>query len=370
MKRASVAALPAIFVMAFLALGYLWTARRAPVLTVATWSGTYGHAQTTAQIVPFARASGADVRLAVYDGGTDELARQVASRKYDWDVADLELPDAVAACDAGLLEPVDAATLPAGAGGMPAADDFVPGAIGRCWVASVVYSQVVAVAPVFFGDTAPAKLADFFDVKRFVGKRALNRSSAKFTLEMALLADGAAPEEIYAVLSTPQGVARALAKLDTIRGDLVWYSNVDEAKRMLAENRAVFAAMPNWAVFDADNRTPAALRKLNIIWDRQLYELEAFGIPRGDPRRKLASDFVRFATRTDNLAVMASWVPYGPARRSAGRRVGLNPDLRIAMAPYLPTSHFETAFAVDDEWWRRHGAGIDALWQAWLAKSR
>ena len=49
--------------------------------------------------------------------------------------------------------------------------------------------------------------------------------------------------------------------------------------------------------------------------------------------------------------------------------VGDNPELNIAMTPFLPTTHehFATAFAVDDEWWRLHGADLEAPWQAWLA---
>ena len=45
--------------------------------------------------------------------------------------------------------------------------------------------------------------------------------------------------------------------------------------------------------------------------------------------------------------------------------VGNNPDLHIAMKNWLPTAHFETAFAVDDAWWRQHGDAIAARWQAW-----
>jgi putative spermidine/putrescine transport system substrate-binding protein len=112
--------------------------------------------------------------------------------------------------------------------------------------------------------------------------------------------------------------------------------------------------------------------RLGVIWDRQLYEFDVFGIPKGDPKRNMAMDFIRFATQAENLAAVAGWVPYGPARASALPYIGDNPDLKIAMTPYLPTTreHFATAFAVDDEWWRLHGADVTVLWQAWLAKGK
>lgn len=358
----------AVLLGVVLLLGYLYLSRSKPTLTVATWPEAYGHAQTTAQLVPFGTASGTNVLIAVYDGGIKELAHQVASKRYSWDVVDLELPDAIAACNQGLLERIEARELPAAPNGTPASDDFVPGAVGPCWVASVVYSQIIAYAPIKFRDAQPNTLADFFDVKKFPGKRALNRSTAKLNIEMALLADGVAPADVYIVLSTPQGVARALAKLDRLRGDVVWYAGANEAAKMLADGRAAMAAMPNWAVFDTNNETPANSVELDIVWDRQLYELEVFGIPRGNPKTAKAMDFIRFATQAQNLGAMASWIAYGPARKSGLAFVKSNPELKVAMTPYLPTAHFETAFAVDDGWWRLHGEDVNTLWQAWVAK--
>ncbi len=367
MKTKTVTAIGvAVFFGLAVSFGYLFMSRAKPVLTVATWPEAYGHAQATAQLVPFGNASGTNVLIAVYDGGTSELARQVASHQYRWDVMDMELPDAVSACAQGLLEPVDASSLPAGTGGIAAEDDFVPGAIGPCWVGSVVYAQVIAVAPASFGDQQPKQATDFFDLKAFPGKRALSAASAKYNLEMALLADGVAAKDVYGLLSTSQGISRALNKLQSIRSAIIWYRDAAEAAKMLSDGRAAMALMPNWAVFDADN-DPAARFKLGLIWDRQLYEMEAFGIPKGNPKAAKASDFVRYATRSENLGRMASWIAYGPARKSGLAYVGTNPELRVAMAPYLPTAHFETAFAVDDTWWRLHGADVAGLWHTFAA---
>ena len=348
--------------------GTLWMTHRGPKLTLATWPGPYSHAQMSALLLPFGDRSGVDVRIAEFDGGTDELARQVASKTYAWDAVDMELPDAVAACHQGLLEPVDAATLPAGPDGTPASNDFVQGAIGPCWVGSVVFSQVVAYDPHRFAGAQPSTLADFFDMAKFPGPRALRRTGGKFNLEMALLADGVPTGAIYETLSTPEGVARALAKLDTLGALLVWSSSGDPPAKMIADGRAAFAMTLNGDLFEMATHSG----RLGAIWDRQLYELDVFVIPKGNPKRAMAMDFVRFATQADRLGAVANWVPYGPARRSALPYVGKNPDLQIEMRPYLPTTpeHFATAFPIDDGWWRLHGADVDALWQAWLAKRR
>jgi putative spermidine/putrescine transport system substrate-binding protein len=353
----------AVVVIAAVGLLY-WFTRPLPILTVATWSGPYSRAQANGMFRTYGDARHYDVRIALYDGGLGELRRLVSTRHYDWDVMDFELPDAIAACRAGLLEPIDTASLPPGADGSSAAADFVKSAIGPCWIGSVVYSQVIAYAPGRFAGDAPRTAADFFDLKRFPGPRAL-RHGAKYNLELALLADGMKPSDVYAALLTPHGISRALAKLGTLKGALVWWDNSADALAMLADGRAAMATALNGDIYDAAQHHQV----VNVIWDRQLYELDVFGVPRGDPRAETARDFVRFATGSQPLAKVASWVPYGPARHSALALVGRNPELGIDMTPYLPTmpAHFSTAFAVDDDWWRRYGADVRPRWQAWLA---
>ena len=346
----------------------VWQSRPKPVLTVATWPGAYGRAQASAMFRPYGDQARADVRIAQYDGGIEGLRQQVGSHRYAWDVVDLELPDAIAACDARLLEHIDAKTLPAGQNELPPQADFVQGALSPCWVASVVYSQVIAFAPKDYEGAQPKTAEDFFDLKRFPGTRGLRRTSPKFNLELALLADGVKPADIYATLETPDGVKRALAKLNTIRPFVVWWSQSAEPIAMLHGGSVAMTTALNGDVYDA----AAHHQAVGIIWDRQLYELEVFGIPRGDPNKDMAMDFLRFATRAETLAHVAEWVPYGPARHSAISLVGKNPELHMAMRPFLPTApeNFATAFRVDDSWWIAHGAQMNAKWQEWLAVSR
>jgi putative spermidine/putrescine transport system substrate-binding protein len=133
---------------------------------------------------------------------------------------------------------------------------------------------------------------------------------------------------------------------------------------MLAAGKVVFTTMPNSALFDAAQ----AKQPIGAIWDGQAYEMDVFAIPRGDPKKPMAMEFLHFATSTKPLARVAEWVPYGPARKSSLALVGNNPELGIAMAPFLPTTpdHFRTAFRVDDSWWAAHGRDIAPLWRVWV----
>lgn len=356
----------ALVASAIVALGagaVWWLSRTAPVLNVATWAGAYGRAQASAMFSPYSSQAWVDIRIAQYDGGLDELRGQVGARRYDWDVIDLELPDAITACKEGLLEPMSTARIPKGDDGVAAVDDFVPGALGPCWIGSVVYSQVIGYAPARVKG-APQKLAAFFDLARYPGLRGLRRSSAKLNLELALLASGVKPGDVYAVLSTEAGVSRALAKLDTLRPYIIWWSKSGQPLKLLTEGRVSMTTMPGAALFDA----AVAKQSVGAIWDGQAYEMDVFAIPRGNPKKPMAMEFLHFATATKPLAGVAGWVPYGPVRKSSVPLVGRHPDLGIEMSRFLPTKpeHFRHAFRVNDAWWAQHGPKIAPRWRAWV----
>jgi len=349
----------AFLLIALIGVLYLHS-RPAPILTVMTWPGAYGRAQASAQMRPYGAERDVDVRPAVWDGDLAEVRAMVKTRQYKADVIDFELPAAVQACRQGLLEKIDPAFLPPGADGASAARDFVTGAIGPCWVGSMVYSQVMIFSPRL--SHAPETLADFFDIKKFRGRRALSRANAKFNLEMALLADGVQPGEIYEVLNMPEGLDRAFAKLKTLHP--IWAHDSADALRWVKNGQAIMATALNGDVQTQKDFMPG------VIWDHQLYEMDVFAIPAGNPNKEQALDFIAFATGSSALAGVANWVGFGPARRSAIALVKTNPELGTPMRPLLPTApeNFRHAFAVDDGWWLSHGPAIALRWREFVSQ--
>jgi putative spermidine/putrescine transport system substrate-binding protein len=349
----------AFLLIALIGVLYL-TSRPAPILTVMTWPGAYGRAQASAQMRPYGAEKDVDVRPALWDGDLAEVAAMVKTRTFKADVIDFELPAAVQACQQGLLEKIDAAILPPGADKTPAPRDFVAGAIGPCWVGSMVYSQVMVFSPRL--SRAPASLADFFDTRKFRGRRALSRASAKFNLEMALLADGVRPSDIYKTLDTPEGMDRAIAKLTALHP--IWAHDSKDALHWVKNGQAIMATALNGDVQADKDFTPG------VIWDHQLYEMDVFAIPAGNPNKQRALDFILFATGSEALAGVANWTGFGPARRSAIALVKTNPELGTVMRPLLPTApeNFGHAFAIDDAWWLAHGPAIAPRWRKFVSQ--
>lgn len=336
------------------------------VLTIVTWGGAYEASQRAAYFAPFTRATGIEVETVRYDGGTAALRRHLAGDgPPEWDVIDLIAADARTACDAGLLAPFDPAVLAPAPDGTPADEDFIDGAIGECAVTQLVFSTVIAYDDRAFPGAKPQTIADFFDLERFPGPRALRKVPVGL-FEWALMSYGVPRRQIYDLLSTDRGFRLAFDRLETIRDQLVWWRGGGEPVRLLREGKAVMASGYNGRFFHAQIVEGAPI---SVIWDGQLLDYNAWAIPKGTPDKDLAERFIRFATQTGRLADQASRISYGPARRSARARVGLHRETGVPMRPFLPTAprHLEKAIRRDHRWYAETTRLRERRFRAWLS---
>jgi hypothetical protein len=95
----------------------------------------------------FAAMKGLTVNMVAVDNPATPIKAMVEAKNVTIDVADVEYADAIRLCDEGLLEPIDMAKLPASPDGTSAADDFLPGAVTECAVASIVSRDSVPSRP-------------------------------------------------------------------------------------------------------------------------------------------------------------------------------------------------------------------------------
>jgi len=334
-------------------------------VTVMSWGGAYGEAQTEAFVKPFIAATGKPTVMVDSDNPATPIKAMVESGNVTVDVASLEYADAIRLCDEGVLEPIDIASLPAGADGTPAADDFLAGAVTECGVSTDIWSNIFAYDTTKFPE-GPKTVADFFDLEKFPGKRGL-RKGAKAVLELALMGDGVPASEVYAVLDTPEGVDRAFAKLDTIKDQVVWWEAGSQAPQLLADGEVAMTTAYNGRIFAAAMNEG---KPFQIVWDGQIYENEMFVIPKGAPNMADALEFVKFATSTEGLRASAQQISYGPARKSSMKEEILFKDGKTVMAPHLPTApeNMGNALETSAPFWVDHDAELNERFQAWLAQ--
>jgi putative spermidine/putrescine transport system substrate-binding protein len=336
-------------------------------VTVMSWGGAYGAAQTEAHVKPWMAATGTATVMVDSDNPAPAIKAMVEAGNVTVDVASVEYADAIRLCDEGVLEPIDAASLPAGADGTPATEDFLAGAITECGVSTDIWAQVFAYDTTKYPEgAAPTTAADFFDLEKFPGKRGL-RKGAKTMLEFALLADGVAPADVYATLSTPEGLDRAFAKLDTIKSEVVWWDAGAQPPQLLADGEVVMTSAYNGRIFNA---ALAEGKPFKIVWDGQIYENEMYVVPKGAPNKDAAMEFIKYATSTEGLRAQAQWISYGPARKSALLEPLMFNDGKTEMAPHLPTApdNLKNALESNFEFWVDRDAELNERFQAWLAQ--
>lgn len=334
-------------------------------VTVMSWGGSYGAAQTEGHLKPFTASTGIATTMVDSDNPATPIKAMVEANNVTIDVASLEYADAIRLCDEGVLEVIDPAILPPGNDGTPAMEDFLPGAVTECGVSTDIWATVFAYDTTKFPNGGPTTAADFFDLEKFPGKRGI-RKGAKAVLEFALMADGVPAAEVYSVLGTPEGVDRAFAKLDTIKSEVVWWEAGAQAPQILADGEVVMTTAYNGRIFSAQI---AEGKPFQIVWDGQIYENEMYVIPKGAPNMEEAKQFIAYATSTDGLRQQAQWISYGPARKSSLIDPLIFNDGKTEMAPHLPTHPDNLKNALESNWefWVDRDAELNERFNAWLA---
>lgn len=342
-------------------------AEEARTLTVVTWGGAYERAQREAIFAPFTEATGIEIDIVRYNGGIASLREHLnEDGPPEWDVVDMIRADARAACAEGLLAPFDPSILAPSPDGIPPEEDFIDGAFGACSVIQLVFATVIAYDDNAFPGEKPRTVADFFDTERFPGKRALRRAPVGM-LEWALRSYGVPRSQIYDLLSTERGLILAFRRLGSIREDIVWWRGGAEPVEMLQNGEAAMATGYNGRFFSAQT---VAAAQISIIWDGALVEYNNWAIPKGTPDKDIAEKFIRFATGSERLGDIANRISYGPARKSAQRRVGLHVETGVPMRAHMPTTdrHMAGAIRKDDQWYSQTEALRQRRFEAWLAQ--
>jgi len=349
MKRAwLVSALAGIGALAAVAA---WAQQRE--LTVVSWGGAYQDAQRDVYFRPFTQASNIRLREDNWDGGVGVLRARAQGGNNPWDVVQVESEELLVGCEEGLYERIDWQAI----GGR---EQFLPEAVSDCGVGAILYNFVLAYDGARIAGEGPRSWADFWNVQRWPGKRALRRGP-KTNLEVALMADGVAPADVYRVLATPEGVERAFRKLDELRPNLVWWEAGSQPAQLLASGEVAMASAYNGRIAAA-NRSDN--RQFRIVWTNSLYTIDSWVIMRGSPNRAQAEQFLRFVSEPRNQALLPPRIPYGVTNRGATELIDR------AVLPNLPTApdNIRTALFINDRYWLENIDRLNQRFNAWVSR--
>ncbi|WP_299849861.1 ABC transporter substrate-binding protein [uncultured Roseovarius sp.] len=273
-------------------------------VTIASWGGSYQEAQSKALFEPAASNTGIEVKQETY-GGMSDVRLQVSSGQVTLDIVASGSGSAARAAAEGLLEPLDY--------GVIDVSNFYPTLYSDYCVGGDVFSTVYAWNTDTFGDNGPQSWADFFDVEKFPGKRAY-RGKVAGALEPAIMADGVAPEDVYDVLGSEEGIERALNKIRELKPhiDVFWTSGAQHAQLM---KDGEVDMTTGWnGRFDNAKKDGA---KVAYSFNQALLDYDCFAVPKGAPNKDVAMEFLNEISKPEYQDDLPKYITYGPTNKAA-----------------------------------------------------
>ncbi|RBO93489.1 putative spermidine/putrescine transport system substrate-binding protein [Pseudochrobactrum asaccharolyticum] len=286
------------------------------------------------------------------EGGYGVLQAKVKAGVPNWDVVEVESEELALGCADGIYEKIDWEKL----GGK---EKYLPAAVSECGVGNIVWSTGLSYDGAKLKQ-APQSWADFWDTENFPGKRGF-RKGPKYALEFALMADGVPAEEVYTVLSTPEGVDRAFKKLDTLKSDIIWWEAGAQPLQLLTSGEVVMTTAYNGRISGL-NRSEG--KQLGFMFPGSIYAIDSWVILKDSPHKEAAMDFIAYASKAENQAKLPEYIAYGLPHVDAGELV---PEQYRSELPTTP-DNLNGAVALDVNFWTDHSEELTQRFNAWLAQ--
>ena len=333
---------PLLAAACYAALGFAPAVARE--LTVAVPAETL-EAQKAVFLTPFMQAGGSNLQAVTWDGAMAALRSHAAA----WDLVLTDGAALTGGCADGLLIKLDWQAI----GGR---DHYQPQAVTECGVGAYIQRFVLAWDRDKFQGVP--SWSDFWDVAKFPGKRGLHRG-ARMNLEIALLAEGVSPADIYRTLRTDEGVDRAFRKLEQIKPYLVWWRSQDQAVKLIDSGGVLLATAP----LDRIARDQAASHRFGTQANGGLYQVESWAIPKASPNQPEALKLLASMADPAEQAHFTAVTGLGTLAR--GINDGMSAE-QLAASPSNPAM-LSAALQIDDQFWHDNGDRLDERFDAWLA---
>ena len=347
-------------------------------VVMVSWGGAYTESQKLGYGDPAAKKLGIPIDWVDYSGGLSEIKAQIAAGAITWDVIDVYAMDTIIGCDEGLFVEFDFdKDFPPAPDGTPASEDFFTAMPSKCAVGNILYSWTYAYHDEKIGSKKPKNIKDFFNTKKWPGKRGIYKS-AMHNLEIALAADGVKPgkggSKIYEILETDAGLDRAFNKIKELctdpKGGCVFWSAGAKPPELLMQGEVVMATGWNGRFFNAEIGEGAPLKQ---VWDAQGLDYQYMSIVKGGPNQADAMKAVAEMTSTHGLAGSAKYIAYAPWRKSSLKVIEAGEpwykDGKTNMMEQMPThpNNTKNYFLVDPIFWADNSTEIGERWEAMKA---
>ncbi|HTT94246.1 MAG TPA: ABC transporter substrate-binding protein [Solirubrobacterales bacterium] len=315
-------------------------------LTYVSFGGNLQEAESEAIVQPWAKENGVKV---AEESPTDyaKLTAQVETGNVTWDVVHAD-PFFLAANCGTLFDELSPSTVPS--------LSEIPSELvsSKCEVPHMRYGIGLYYDAKKFGSNPPTTWADFFNTKKYPGKRGAWGYAQSGLLEAALLAEGVSKESLY-----PLDTEKAFKKLDTIKGDMKFATAPGEVAQQVTSGEITMALIYTGRAYEA------AVQKADwkMAWGAPtITSYEAVGIVKGSPDEEASLSLVNAFGEAEPQARFAELIAYAPTNPAA------KPNLDPLLKEYSIASHPESGYvALDQGWWAENFDKVNTEFTEWLA---
>jgi putative spermidine/putrescine transport system substrate-binding protein len=316
-------------------------------VVVCSYGGAFQDAQREAYFKPFEQLSG--IKVTEAEGpDTAKVKAMVDTGNVEWDVAQFDRADVINLSKEGdYWEKIDYSLFDTANIDEPRRYEYA--------VDMLPYSWILAYRTDVFS-TAPQSWKEFWDTEAFPGPRTMTAGSGGLSpnLEFALLADGAAPEELY-----PIDIDRAFESLDRIRESVVkfWETGAVPAQ-LLSDKEAVLGVAWNGRIAAIQ----AQGAPVDVQWNEGMLATDTWAVPKGAKNAENGMKFAAFITLPEPQARLSLLIPYGFVNNKAAELI---PADRLAALPTAPDL-LSKQFVRDVGWWAENNDDVAEVWNEWI----
>lgn len=221
-----------------------------------------------------------------------------------------------------------------------------------CFIYAMVLGFNTKAMPV---GTEPKSWAEFWDLKKFPGRRTLpDMASGTPSLEFALIADGVPMDKLY-----PLDIDRAFKSMSRIRSSIPKFWDTGAlSSTMVADNEVSMGALWSTRVaVAADQGAP-----LGIQWNQNALLAQAYGIPVGARNLANAKKFIDWSSTPE---AQARWLAKYKAIPVNTKAYGATSKDLIDPATKTPWTRSK-GFVLDINWWAQNREKVGQAWSKWI----
>lgn len=298
---------------------------------------------------PASQKLGYAIKEETADNALDVLRLEAGSGTVKTDVIIMSGYQAAIAGAEGLLEPLDYKAIDASA--------FMPGSAAPYCIGIYGYAAVMAWNTKTYPDAAPASWADFWDVDKFPGKRAM-RADAEAQIEMALLADGVPAADLYKVMDTEEGLKRAMDKIAALKPNIaVWWTSGAQHAQLMKDGEVDMSTGWNGRFQTAKDAGGPA----EFTYNQGVLAYDCFAVTKGSAHKAEAMKLINEMSTGEAQAGLTKYISYGPLNQDAYKTGIITPEVEAV----LPTSpkNGGTLVVQDVDWWAKNNDRAQQLFE-------